>query len=163
MLIPMAILGLGIDSSTKNPIVILKEIDGERMLPIWIGILEANAIATELEGVKLLRPMTHDLVKTILDTVDVKVNKVEVCDLKDNTYYALIHITHHGKEISIDARPSDSLALSLRANAPVFVAEEVINRSAHVDIKLEPEDTSEEGMKWLKILEKMEPDDFGNT
>ena len=163
MLIPMVILGLGVDTSTKNPIVILKERNGERMLPIWIGVLEANAIATELEGVKLLRPMTHDLVKNILDTVDVKVNKVEVTELKDNTYYALIHITHQGKEIAIDARPSDSLALSLRTNAPVFVAEEVINRSAHVDIKLEPEDKSEEGMKWLKILEDVDPDDFGNT
>ena len=163
MLIPMVILGLGVDSSSKNPIVVLKEVDGERMLPIWIGVLEANAIATELEGVKLLRPMTHDLVKNILDTVEIKVNKVEVCDLKDNTYYALIHITHKGKEIAIDARPSDSLAISLRTNAPVFVAEEVMNKSSHVDLKLAPEDKSEEGMKWLKILEDIDPDDFGNT
>ena len=163
MLIPVVILGLGVDSSTKNPIVILKEIDGERMLPIWIGILEANAIATELEGTKLLRPMTHDLLKNIMEKVDVKVKKVEVTDLKDNTYYAMIHMTHKGKDIAIDARPSDSLAISLRMNAPVFVSEEVMSKSAQVDMKLEPEDKSEEGMKWLKILEKMDPKDFGNT
>ena len=163
MLRPMMISVLAVDSSTKSPIVILKEVDGERRLPIWIGILEASAIASELEGIKMSRPMTHDLLKDILELIDAKVNKVEVCDLKNNTYYALIHITHKGKEITVDARPSDALALSLRMNAPIFVSEEVINKSRQIDLNAEPEDKSEQGKKWREILKKMNPEDFGNT
>ncbi len=163
MLRPMTISAIAVDSLTKSPVVILKEVGGERTLPIWIGLLEANAIASELEGVKFPRPMTHDLLKNVMESTDVKVNKVEVCDLKDNTYFALIHITHNGKKISIDARPSDALALSLRVNAPIFVAEEVISKSTQIDLEAEPEDKSEQGKKWQEILEKMNPKDFGNT
>jgi hypothetical protein len=105
--------------------------------------------------------MTHDLLKSIMDTMDVEVNKVEVCDLKNNTYYALIYMTHGDKEISIDARPSDALALSLRMKAPIFVSEEVINKSKQVDLSAEAEDTSEQGKKWQDILEKLNPEDFG--
>ena len=158
---PMAISGLTVDPLTNSPIVILKEIDGERTLPIWIGLLEATAIASELEGIKFSRPMTHDLLKNIMGIIDIKVNRVEVCDLKNNTYYALIHITHDGKEISIDARPSDALALSLRVNAPIFVSEEVIQQSKQIDLKAEPEDTTEQGKKWQEILESLNPEDFG--
>ena len=158
---PMVVSGLTVDPLTNSPIVILKETDGERTLPIWIGLLEATAIASELEGIKFSRPMTHDLLKSIMDIIDVEVNKVEVCDLKNNTYYALIHMTHGDKEISIDARPSDALALSLRMNAPIFVAEEVINKSKEIDLTAEAEDTSERGKKWQDIREKLNPDDFG--
>ncbi len=158
---PMIISGLTVDPLTNSPIVILKEIDGERTLPIWIGLLEATAIASELEGIKFSRPMTHDLLKSVMDMIDVEVNKVEVCDLKNNTYYALIHMTHRGKEISIDARPSDALALSLRVNAPIFVAEDVISKSKQIDLTSEPDDTSEQGKKWQEILEKLNPEDFG--
>ena len=161
MLTSMVIAGLTVDPLTNSPIVILKEVDGERTLPIWIGLLEATAIASELEGIKFSRPMTHDLLKNIMSLIDVKVNKVEVCDLKNNTYYALIYINHKGKELSIDARPSDALALSLRVDAPIFVADEVINRSAQIDLKAEPEDKSEQGKKWQEILEKLNPEDFG--
>src|SRR5512136_1091351 len=108
MLRPMVIAGLTVDPMTNSPIVILKEIGGERTLPIWIALLEATAIASELEGIKFSRPMTHDLLKCIMDQIDLKVNKVEVCDLKNNTYYALIYLNYQGKEISIDARPSDA-------------------------------------------------------
>ena len=163
MLRPMMISVLAVDSSTKSPIVILKEVDGERRLPIWIGILEASAIANELEGFKMSRPMTHDLLKDILELIDAKVNKVEVCDLKNNTYYALIHITHKGKEITVDARPSDALVLSLNMNAPIFISEEVINKSRQIDLKAEPEDKSEQGKKWREILGKMNPENLGNT
>ena len=163
MLRPMVIWGLVSDSLTKSPIVILKEIDGERTLPIWIGLLEATAIATELEGIKFPRPMTHDLLKSVLEFIDVKVNRVEVCDLKENTYYALIHITYEGKEITIDARPSDALALSLRMRAPIFVAEEVLDMSKQVDLTADAEDKSEQGKRWQEILEEMDPEDFGNT
>ncbi len=158
---PMVVSGLTVDPLTNSPIVILKETDGERTLPIWIGLLEATAIASEMEGIKFSRPMTHDLLKSIMDMIDVEVNKVEVCDLKNNTYYALIHMTHGGEEISIDARPSDALALSLRMDAPIFVAEEVINKSKQIDLTSDPEDTSEQGKKWQEILEKLNPEDFG--
>lgn len=161
MLRPMIVSGLTIDPLTNNPIVILKEIDGEKTLPIWIGLLEATAIASELEGIEFSRPMTHDLLKNVMEKVDVKVNKIEVCDLKNNTYYALIHITHDGKEINIDARPSDALALSLRMNAPIFVEEEVIKKSQQIDLKAEPDDKSKEGKKWQEILENLNPEDFG--
>ena len=163
MLRPMVISVIAVDSETKSPIVILKEIGGERTLPIWIGLLEAHAIASELEGVKFSRPMTHDLLRNIIELIDVKVNRIEVCDLKNNTYYALVHITHKGKKLSIDARPSDALALSLRVNAPIFVADAVIRKSVKIDLKAEPKDKSEQGKKWQEMLEKLDPDDFGNT
>jgi hypothetical protein len=161
MLRPMTVSGLTIDSLTNNPIVILKEIDGEKTLPIWIGLLEATAIASELEGIQFSRPMTHDLLKNVMEMADVKVNKIEVCDLKDNTYYALIHITHDGKEINIDARPSDALALSLRMNAPIFVEEEVIEKSQQIELKAEPDGKSKKGKEWQEILENLNPEDFG--
>jgi bifunctional DNase/RNase len=161
MLMPMVISGLTVDPLTNSPIVILKEVHGERTLPIWIGLLEATAIASELEGVKFSRPMTHDLLKNIMSITDIRVEKVEVCDLKNNTYFALIHINHMGKEISIDARPSDALALSLRVQAPIFVSEDVIRRSAQIDLKVEAEDKTEQGKKWQDVLEKLRPEDFG--
>jgi len=163
MLKPMTISVLAVDSQTKSPIVILKEVDGERTLPIWIGMLEAHAIASEMEGVKLLRPMTHDLLKNILELVDAKVNKVEINDLRENTYYAIIHITHEDKEITIDARPSDALALSLRTNAPIFASEEVISQSARIEITEESADKSEQQKRWQKILEKLDPEDLGKA
>jgi bifunctional DNase/RNase len=161
MLTPMVISGLTVDPLTNSPIVLLKEVEGQRTLPIWIGLLEATAIASELEGIKFSRPMTHDLLKNIMGLMNVKVNRVEVCDLKNNTYFAVIHINHNGKEMSIDARPSDALAISLRMGAPIFVAEDVIKKSSQVEIKAEPEDTSEQGKKWQEILEKLNPEDFG--
>ncbi|MBN1830763.1 MAG: bifunctional nuclease family protein [Deltaproteobacteria bacterium] len=158
---PMLVSGLTLDPLTNSPIVILKEVDGERTLPIWIGLLEATAIASELEGIKFSRPMTHDLLKTIIDSIDIEINKVEVCDLRNNTYYASIYLTHKGKQISIDARPSDALALSLRVDAPIFVDEEVIEKSKQIDLTTAPEDKTEQGKKWQDILEKLDPEDFG--
>ena len=157
----MVISGLTVDPVTNSPIVILKEVDGDKTLPIWIGLLEATAIASELEGIKFSRPMTHDLLKNMMEMIDVKVIKIEVCDLKNNTYYALVHFKHGDEEMSIDARPSDALALSLRVKAPIFVAEEVINKSSQIDLKAEPEDKSEKGKKWQEILESLNPEDFG--
>ena len=157
----MTISGLTVDPVTNSPIVILKEIDGDNTLPIWIGLLEATAIASELEGIKFSRPMTHDLFKNVMEIMEVKVDRIEVCDLKNNTYYALIHLKHGEKEMSIDARPSDALALSLRVKAPIFVAEEVIKQSSHIDMKAEPGDKSEKGKKWQEILEGLNPEDFG--
>jgi len=155
------ISGLTVDPVTNTPIVILKEVDGEQTLPIWIGLLEATAIASELEGIKFARPMTHDLFKDVMDLMDARVVKVEVCDLKNNTYYAQIHFIHNGRELTVDARPSDALALSLRVKAPIFVSEEVISNSSQMDLKAEAEDKSEKGKKWQEILERLNPEDFG--
>jgi hypothetical protein len=157
----MNISGLTVDPLTNSPIVILREVDGDKTLPIWIGLLEATAIASELEGIKFSRPMTHDLLNNMLVMVNIEISKIEVCDLKENTYFALIHFKQGEKEMSIDARPSDALALSLRVSAPIFVDEEIINRSKEIDLKPEAEDKSEEGKKWQKLLEGLNPDDFG--
>ena len=161
MYTPMSITGLTVDPITNSPIVILKEIDGDGTLPIWIGLLEATAIASELEGIKFSRPMTHDLLKNMMDMVHVRVSKIEVCDLKDNTYYARINFEFNGKEMSIDARPSDAIALSLRLDAPIFVSEDVISRSTQIDLKAVAQDKTEKGKKWQEILENLDPDDFG--
>ena len=160
---PMHISALAVDTLTKSPIVLLKEIDGERTLPIWIGLLEANAIAVELEGIQLARPMTHDLLKNILEIIDVQVERIEITELKNNTFYALIHIQYKEQAFTIDARPSDALALSLRVGAPIFVAEEVIESSLRIEFQAEPEDKSEKGKAYQEILEKADPEDFGNT
>jgi len=163
MLIAMTISSLNMDPVTNSPIIILKEIDGKQTLPIWIGLLEATAIASEIEGVKFSRPMTHDLLKDVMDKTDIKVNKVEICDLKDNTYYAIIHVTRNDQIFSIDSRPSDAIALALRTEAPIFVSDEVLKKSEQIEAtrESEPVDKSEKGKKWQDILENLKPEDFG--
>ena len=161
MYIRMNISGLTVDPLTNSPIVILREVDGDKTLPIWIGLLEATAIASELEGIKFSRPMTHDLMNNMLEMVDIEVSKIEVCDLKENTYFALIHFKQGDKEMSIDARPSDALALSLRVKAPIFVDKEIISKSKEIDLKPEAEVKTKEGKKWQKLLEGLNPGDFG--
>lgn len=163
MLRPMIISSLVIDASTKSPIVILKEINGERILPIWIGMREANAIAIELKGTRLVRPTTYDLIKNILKSIGVIVYKMEICDLKENIFYALIFFSYKGKEMVLDARPSDALALSVKFGASIFVSEEVINKSPPMNFKIAGEDKSERGKRWQDILEKLDPEDFGNA
>ena len=162
MLRPMAIWALAVDSVTNSPIVILKEVDGERTLPIWIGLLEAAAIVSGLKGIKLSSiPMTHDLLKNIMVMMAVKVNKVEIYELQNNIYYALVYINYNGKQIPVDARPSDAIALSLKFGAPLFVTEEVIQKSKQLDLEMDPADNSEQGKKWQEILESLDPEDFG--
>lgn len=163
MLKAVTISSLNMDPVTNSPIVILKEIEGEQTLPIWIGLLEATAIASEIEGVTFSRPMTHDLLKNILDKTDTKVKRIEICDLKDNTYYAIIHVTSKGKAMSIDSRPSDALAIALRTRAPIFVSDEVLEKSKQIEASAEgvPEDKTEKGKKWQDVLEKLGPEDFG--
>jgi len=163
MLKAMMISSVNMDPITNSPIIILKEIEGEQTLPIWVGLLEATAIASEMEGVKFSRPMTHDLLRNIMDKMDVKVNKIEICDLKDNTYYALIHLTKNGESISIDSRPSDAIALAIRTEAPIFVSDEVLKKSKQIEAAKEsvPLDKSDQGKKWQDILEKLKPEDFG--
>jgi bifunctional DNase/RNase len=120
--IQMVVGGLTLDPVTKTPIVILKDEDNKLNLPIWIGLLEATAMATELEGIKMARPMTHDLLRNILSEVGGSVESIEITELKDNTYYALIHMKLSGREVIIDSRPSDAIAIALRTKTPIFVA-----------------------------------------
>jgi bifunctional DNase/RNase len=161
MLLRMKVYGLTIDPMTNSPIIILKDLEGDKTLPIWIGLLEATAIASELENIKFSRPMTHDLMKSLLDNLGARVVRIEICDLRDNTFYALIYLVLQNKEFSLDARPSDALALALRSQAPIFVDEQVIQKSKAVDLGAKTEIDSEEGKKWAEILEGLDPDDFG--
>jgi bifunctional DNase/RNase len=159
----MTISSINMDPVTNSPIIILKEIKGKQSLPIWVGLLEATAIASEIEDVKFSRPMTHDLLKNIMDKVDIKVNKIEICDLRDNTYYALIHLTNKGETLSIDSRPSDAIALALRTKAPILVSDEVLKKSKQIETSKESvaADKSEQGKRWQDILEKLKREDFG--
>lgn len=161
MLRQVTVSGLTIDPFTNSPIMILKDMESDRAVPIWIGLLEATAIASELENIKFSRPMTHDLLKSIIEVMEVEVKRIEVCDLRDNTYYALIYLHSQGKDISIDARPSDAIALALRTKAPIFIEEFVIQKSRRVDLRGQEVVTTEEGKKWTEILESLDPEDFG--
>jgi len=127
MEIEMKIRGLMMDPVTNMPIVVLKDTGGDSILPIWVGVYEANAIALEIEKVQTPRPMTHDLIKNVLLGLNVRVKKVVVNDLRDDTFYAVIWLERDGHTITIDSRPSDALALALRTDAPIYVEEEVLN------------------------------------
>ena len=161
MLHEMKVSGITIDPTSNAPIVILKGIHADQALPIWIGILEATAIATELENVRLARPMTHDLFINFLHALKISISKVEVCDLRDNTFYARIYFSCDKQSYNIDARPSDAIALALRADCPIFVDEKVLEKSGHLDKEPEALDKSEEGKKWQEYLEKLSPEEFG--
>ena len=161
--IEMAVAGLTLDPVTKTPIVLLKDPDNKLNLPIWIGLLEATAMATELEGIKMARPMTHDLLKNVLTEVGVSVNFVEITELKENTYYALVHLNISGREMSIDSRPSDAIALALRSKSPIYVSKAVLEASSilqQAEEGKEPDFSNVSKEKWAEILEKMSPDDF---
>jgi bifunctional DNase/RNase len=162
MLIKMKVAGLTIDPLTNTPIVILKDIDEKKAIPIWIGLFEASAIATELEKITFSRPMTHDLMYEILKTVKIEIIKIEIHDLRNNTFFANIHLLKDGEIIVIDSRPSDAIALALRANATIFVDEKVIEKSRNVDFgkKITELDTLKDD-KLKEFLENLSPEDFG--
>ena len=157
MLIEMTIKGLMVDPITNMPIVILRDEDGQRVLPIWVGIFEANAIALQIENVETSRPMTHDLLRNVIEALKADVEKIVVSDLKDNTFYALIHLCAGGEVVAIDARPSDAIALALRVRAPILVDETVIANAKNLDFSPDKAD-SERVAKWL---ESLDPDDLG--
>ena len=157
MEVEMTIRCLMLDPVTQMPIVILKDVGGETVLPIWVGVNEAQAIALEMEKVSTPRPMTHDLLKSMLDGLGVTVRQVIVNDLKDNTFFAVIELNHNGSIINIDSRPSDAIALALRVNAPIFVTEKVVSQAKSVEISEEKEETD----KWKEWLENLKPEDFG--
>ncbi len=161
--IQMSVGGLTLDPVTKTPIVILKDSDNKLNLPIWIGLLEATAMATELEGIKMARPMTHDLLRNTLAELGGSVDYVEITELKENTYYALINLNISGKELTIDSRPSDAIALALRTKSPIYVAKAVLEASSilqQAEEGKDPDFTNVSKEKWAEILEKMSPDDF---
>ncbi len=155
------IAGLTIDPSSNTPIIILKTERDDRAIPIWIGLLEATSIASALQKIEFERPMTHDLFKNFSDRLNIEVTKVEVCDLRDNTFFAMIHFLEGDTAFSMDARPSDAIAIALRFEAPIYVDDKVINKSKHDDGQVEVLDKSEEGKKWAEYLEKLSPEDFG--
>jgi bifunctional DNase/RNase len=157
MLIEMTIKGLMVDPITNMPIVILKDKDGERVLPIWVGIFEANAIALQIENIVTPRPMTHDLLRNIITDLDGRVDRVVVSDLKENTFYAIVHLTVRGERIAVDARPSDAIALALRTRAPILVEETVIENAKTVDFASERAD-NDRLQKWL---ESLDPEELG--
>jgi bifunctional DNase/RNase len=151
MEVEMKIRGLMMDPVTNMPIVILKDVGGDTVLPIWVGVYEANAIALEIEKVTTPRPMTHDLIKNVLTGLDTQVHKVVVTELKEDTFYAVIWLERNGQIVSIDSRPSDALALALRMDCPIFVEDDVLKTSkqaANVSDRV----SSDELRKWLEGL-----------
>jgi uncharacterized protein len=161
MLHRVTIKGMTMDPASNTPVIVLKTENDDHTIPIWIGLLEATSIASALKNIKFERPMTHDLFKNVTDHLKIDVSKVEVYDIRDNTYYAKIYFSSLEANFDMDSRPSDAIAMALRYNAPIFVDDKVIKNS-EVDIgKAEATDNSEEGKKWAEYLEKLSPDDFG--
>ncbi len=158
MQIEMNIKGLMIDPITNMPIIILRDQEGQRILPIWVGVFEANAIALQIENVQTPRPMTHDLLKNIIDDLSAQVERIVVTELKENTFYALIHLRKNGHSIEVDARPSDAIALALRTRSPIFVEEAVIQNARSVENSRE---TSMDVTRLQKWLEGLSEDELG--
>ncbi len=155
----MVIYGVSFDLVGKQPIVLLKTADGNRYLPIWIGQPEAAAILMKLQGAATPRPMTHDLVTDLLEQLDAQVARITVTELRDNTFYASITVVMDGSEIEVDSRPSDAIALAVRADAPIFAADRVIEESA---IEFEGEEVNEEEIvsDFKKFLDNVSPEEF---
>ena len=162
MFLEMKVRGLALDPLSNMPIIILKDEEDTRSLPIWVGIFEANAIALELEKIATPRPMTHDLIKNILETVQAQVTKVVVTDLKENTFYAVLHVQIGEREYTVDSRPSDAIALALRVAAPIYVDEDVVRKAKTLEVatrEAEPikTDDPDRVKEWLGSIK---PEDF---
>ena len=164
----MTVGGLTLDPVTKTPIVVLKDESDNLNLPIWIGLLEATSMAIELEGVKMARPMTHDLLRNLLGEFGAQVESIEVTELRENTFFAVIYVTINGQTVAMDSRPSDAISLALRTKSPIYVARAVLEASS----VLSEEKADEAGTaadqnlsqmspeEWQQVLEKLDPDDF---
>ncbi len=157
MQVEMTIKGLMVDPVTNMPIIILRDQEGQRVLPIWVGVFEANAIALQIENIATPRPMTHDLLRNVIADLKAQVRKIVVSDLKENTFYALIYMTVNGDTVAVDARPSDAIALALRVRAPIFVEDAVIDSAKRLDFTPDKAD-SERLQKWL---ESLDPEELG--
>ena len=152
--IEMRVTGIALDPYTNSPIVILKDPTGEKILPIWIGFMEASSIAMELEKTPRVRPLTHDLMKNLLENMNFSVSKVEVTDLRNDTFYAEIHLKRDKEEYVLDSRPSDAIAIAIRTGSTIWVKNEVFEKSKKIEI-----DESKD--KWTDLLENIPPGDFG--
>ena len=160
-MVEMKVEGLTLDPLTNMPIIILKDSTGAKALPIWVGYFEANAIALEIENISTPRPMTHDLLKNLIQNMKATVNHILVNELKDNTFYAVISVDCGDTTLSIDSRPSDAIALALRTKSPIFVEEQVIEAAKSLDLP-DPEKTNTDDEKqWQDWLNKIKPEDFG--
>ncbi|OQY56336.1 MAG: hypothetical protein B6245_18530 [Desulfobacteraceae bacterium 4572_88] len=162
MLHRVHIAGMTMDPSSNTPIIILKSEQSDQAIPIWIGLLEATSIASALQNISFDRPMTHDLFKNFAEKMGLTVSKIEVCDLKNNTFYAKIYFDSVEQHLTMDARPSDAIAIALRFDAPIYVDDSVIEKSrTEKNEDAEVLDNSEEGKKWADYLDQLSPEDFG--
>jgi len=158
-LLEVRVMGVVVDPKASNPVVILVDLSGEKALPIWIGVFEAEAISRGLEDVVTLRPMTHDLMKQILDTFKVNLKRVVIHDIKDNTFYANLYLNVDGKEVVVDSRPSDAIALAVRTRSPIFITGPVLEATKSLGVIAQR--FLEERDELKEIIEKMKPEDFG--
>ncbi|MFN2525969.1 MAG: bifunctional nuclease family protein [Actinomycetota bacterium] len=155
-MVELSLVGVRVELPSNQPIVLLKESTGERYLPIWIGAVEATAIAFALQGIETPRPMTHDLLRDILSEINVNVDRIVISELVDQTFYALIHMSLNGQTAQVSSRPSDAIALAVRINAPIFAAEEVLDQ-AGIELK---DDEETEVEKFREFLDQVRPEDF---
>ena len=158
-LMEVKVMGIVVDPKASNPVVVLVDLSGQKALPIWIGVFEAEAISRGLEDVVTLRPMTHDLMKQILDTFQASLTRVVISDIKGNTFYANLHLNIDGREMIVDSRPSDAIALAVRVKAPIFIAESVIEVTKQLGLLAS--NILEEQDELKSIIENMKPEDFG--
>jgi bifunctional DNase/RNase len=155
--IEMSIKGLMVDPITNMPIIVLREVEGQRVLPIWVGVFEANAIALQVENVQTPRPMTHDLLRSVITELGGQLERIVVCELKENTFYALLHVQSPRGLLAIDARPSDAIALALRFGSRIFVEDGVIQNARSVEMSRDNVDIG----RLQKWLESLSDDDLG--
>ena len=155
-MIEMSLVGVRVELPTNQPIVLLREREGERFLPIWIGAMEATAIAFALQGIVTARPMTHDLLKNVLEDLSVQVQRIVITELKDGTFFAVIQMHQDGRAYEVSSRPSDAIALAVRVNVPIFANEEVLTEASIV-IR---DDEEQEVEKFREFLENVNPEDF---
>ena len=156
-MVELSLLGVRVQLPDNQPIVLLKEVSGERYLPIFIGGAEATAIAFALQGIQTPRPMTHDLLRDVLRETEIQVERILINDMVDQTFYALIRMTNNGRTTEVSSRPSDAIALAVRINAPIFASEDVLDK-AGIELKEEEEETEVE--RFREFLDQVDPEDF---
>ena len=160
-MVEMKVEGLTLDPLTNMPIIILKDLLSDKALPIWVGYFEANAIALEIEKINTPRPMTHDLLSSMIFSLHAKVKHVLINDLKDNTFFAVISVIQNGSDMTIDSRPSDAIALALRTKSPIFVEDKVIEAAKKLDLPDPGKIQNDEKQQWKDWITKIKPQDFG--
>jgi bifunctional DNase/RNase len=161
IMVEMKVEGLTLDPLTNMPIIILKDLAGDKALPIWVGYFEANAIALEIEKINTPRPMTHDLLNNMISSLQAKIKHILVTDLKDNTFFAEISVIQNGSDMTIDCRPSDAIALALRSKSPIFVEEKVIESAKSLDLPDPNKLQNQEKQQWKDWITSIKPQDFG--